>query len=393
MSVNVMNFEQAATLLTSLHEQATGQTAITPTDESGFVSMAQATLRAGYDPIINAISQMIGQTLIAVRPYGAKLMGLEKSAGEWGGIKRKINFIEGTPEDEQSYNLTDGSAIDQYVVKKPKILETHYYGRAIYSDIYTLGIEAQLKTAFTSSSEFGRFMSGLMQHFANQREQWLEDMRRGLVSNFIAAKYTADGGTGDMVVHLLTEYNAATGGSYTSTTIKDPANFAGFTRWLYARLNTLARLMSERSEKFQQRVNGKPIMRHTPAADLKVYMLAEYKDMIDAMGLAVTYNDNYLKTADTEGISFWQSIDDSDEIQITPAYVDSDLAIAAASPVTLTDVVGVMFDRDACGYHIYRDTLETSPYNARGSYYNMFPHVEVQLMNDITEKGIVLILD
>jgi len=391
MSVNVMNFEQAATLLTSLHQQATGQTAITPTDESGFVSMAQATLRAGYDPIINSISQMIGETLIAVRPYNAKLTGLEKTATEWGGIKRKINFIEGTPEDNKAYDLVDGASIDPFVVKKPKVLETHYYGRDMYSDIYTL-FDYQLDTAFSSSSEFARFISGLMQHFANQREQWLEDMRRGIVSNFIAAKYTADGGTGDMVVHLLTEYNAATGGSFTSTTIKDPANFAGFTRWLYARMNTLARMMSERSEKYQQRITGKPIMRHTPAADLKAYMLAEYKDMIDAMGLAVTYNDNYLKTADTEGISYWQSIDDADEIQVTPAYIDTDGAIAAASPVTLTDVVGVMFDRDACGYHIYRDKI-TAQRNERASYTNMFPLVEVQLMNDITEKGIVLILD
>ena len=391
MSVNVMNFEQAATLLTSLHAQATGQSGIVPTDESGFVSMAQATLRAGYDPIINAISQMIGETLVAVRPSNAKLAGLEKTGEQWGGIKRKINFIEGVPEDNKAYDLVDGASIDPFVVKKPKVLETHYYGRDMYSDIYTL-FDYQLETAFSSSSEFARWVSGLMQHFANQREQWLEDMRRALISNFIAAKYTADGGTGDMVVHLLTEYNAATGGSFTSTTIKDPANFAGFTRWLYARMNTLARMMSERSEKYQQRITGKPIMRHTPAADLKAYMLAEYKDMIDAMGLAVTYNDNYLKTADTEGISYWQSIDAADEIQVTPAYIDTDGAIAAASPVTLTDVVGVMFDRDACGYHIYRDKI-TAQRNERASYTNMFPLVEVQLMNDITEKGIVLVLD
>ena len=67
-------------------------------------------------------------------------------------------------------------------------------------------------------------------------------------------------------------------------------------------------------------------------------------------------------------------------------------ASSSASPVTLTDVVGVMFDRDACGYHIYRDKI-TAQRNERASYTNMFPLVEVQLMNDITEKGIVLVLD
>lgn len=391
MSVNVMDFEQAATLLTSLHEQSTGQTAITPTDESGFISMAQSTLRTGYETIMNSLSQMFGETLVAVRPYNAKLGGLEKDGSQWGAIKRKINFIEGTPEDNKAYDLVDGQSIDPYVVKKPKVLETHYYGRTMWSDTLTI-FDYQIDAAFSGSGEFANWISGLMQHWANQREQWFEDMRRALVCNFAAAKYTADGGSGDMVVHLLTEYNAATGGSYTAITIKDPANFAAFTRWAYARINTLARMMSERSEKFQQRVTGKPIMRHTQAADLKCYLLAELKDQIDAMALSVTYNENYLRIADNEGVSFWQSIESPDQIQVTPAYVDSDLAIAAASPVTLSGVVGVLFDRDACGYHIYRDKMSAQR-NEKADYTNQFAKVEVQLMNDITEKGVVLMLD
>lgn len=389
MSVNVMNFEQAAQLLTTLHEQATGQTALTPTDESSFISMAQATIRAGLDPVMNSLSVMVGETLVAVRPYEGKLTGLEKSAGEWGGIKRKINFIEGTPEENKAYDLEDGTSVDPFAIKKAKVLETHYYGRDIWSDVYTIP-DYQLETAFSSSAEFANFISGLMQHFDNQRVQWFEDMRRALISNFIAAKYTSGG---DQVVHLLTEYNAATGGSYDATTIKDPANFAAFTRWLYARINTLARMMSERSEKFQQRITGKPILRHTPAADLKCYLLAEVKDQIDAMALSVTFNENYLRLSDNQGVSFWQSIDSPASISVTPAYVDSDLKIADASPVVLDGiVVGVLFDRDACGYTIYRDRMGVMR-NERASYTNYFPLCEAQYMCDISEKGIVLLLD
>lgn len=391
MSVNVMNFEQSAQFLATLHGQATGQTGLTPTNESEFVSMAQATFRAGTDPIMNSLSQLMNETFIAVRPYDAKLAGLEMNGQQWGGIKRKINYIEGTPEDNQAYNLVDGQSIDPFTVKKPKVLETHYYGRDIYSDRLTIP-DYQLETAFSSSAEFGRFISGLMQHWANQREQWFEDMRRALLSNFIAAKVTANGNNGDMVVHLLTEYNAATGGSYTAITIKDPANFAAFTRWLYARMNTLARMMNERSEKFQLRVTGKPIMRHTPAADLKAYILAEFKDQIDAMALSTTYNDSYLRMADNEGISYFQAIESPASISVTPAYVDANLAIAEAQPVTLNNVVGVLFDRDACGYHIYRDKMSAQR-NEAADYTNQFAKVEVQLMNDITEKGVVLLLD
>lgn len=396
MSVNLMTKEQAATLLASLHDQVTGQTSIAPTDLSGFISMAQSTLRAGLDPVLNALSQMVGRTIIAVRPYDEKFSGLEFTNEAFGAIKRKVNYVEGAPEDEQSYQLVNGSAIDDWVVKKPEVLETHYYGSAIYSDTLTI-FTTQLRGAFTSPEALGEFMSGLMTHFSNERKQWLEDMKRGILSNFIAAKYTSATAVGsvstDQVVHLLTEYNAASGLSLTSTTVYQPANFAPFIRWCYARINTLARLMSERSEKFQQRITGKPIMRHTRPQDLRAYILAPFMDQIEAMTLSDTYNTNYLKMVDREAVSFWQAIDNPDEIQVTPAFVDGDLVIDTANAVTLSGVVGVLFDRDACGYNIIRDDLETSAYNAHGSYYNLVPHVDVQLMNDISEKGVVLMLD
>lgn len=396
MSVNLMSIEQANLLLASLHEQATGQTAVAPTDLSGFVSMAQETLRAGYDPIINSLSQMVGRTIIAVRPYRAKFKGLELTAQRWGGITRKVNYIEGAPEEEKSYELVDGAAIDQYVVKKPKVLETHYYGRDVYSDTYTI-FTTQLDTAFTSPEALGEFFSGLMMHFSNQREQWLEEMKRSILCNFIAAKYTSAEAVGsvstDQVVHLLTEYNTESGQNLSAADIYLPANFRPFIQWVYARINTIARLMSERSEKFQQRVTGKPIMRHTDASDLKMYILAPLMDQIDAMAMANTYHNDMLKMVDREAVSYWQAIDSPDEIQVIPAFVDGDLAIATANAVTLSGVVGVLFDRDACGYNIFKDTMSTSPFNARGEYYNIFPHVEVQLQNDITEKGVVLMLD
>lgn len=396
MSVNLMSVEQAYQLLNSLHEQATGQTSLAPTDLSGFVSMAQATLRAGYDPIINALSQMVGRTIVAVRPYSAKFKGLELTNQRWGGITRKINFIEGEAEEEKAYDLQDGYAIDQYVVKKPKVLETHYYGRDVYSDTYTI-FTTQIDTAMQGPEQLGEFFSGLMMHFSNQREQWLEDMKRSILANFIAAKYTSATEAGsvstDQVVHLLTEYNAASNQNLSATDIYLPANFRPFIQWVYARINTIARLMSARSEKFQQRVTGKPILRHTRPEDLKMYILAPLMDQIDAMAMSNTYHNDMLKMVDREAVDFWQEIDSPDEVSVTPAYVDGDLALATANAVALTDVVGVLFDRDACGYNIYKDTMSTSPYNARGEYYNIFPHVELQLQNDITEKGVVLLLD
>lgn len=390
MSVNNMSIEQAYTLVNAIHAQATGNTTLTATDTASFTSVAQATLAAGYEPVLNAITQVLNKTLIAVRPYSRKFAGLEVSGDRWGAITRKINFADRGAEADATFALVDGSSIDQYEVKKADILETRYLGSNVYQGHYTI-YTRQLDVAFSSAEEFGRFMSGLMTHFSNEREQWLENLSRTLVANFIGAEIQIN--NTESVVHLLTEYNAATGGSYTGTTIKQPANWKPFLQWVYARVAGITRLMSERSSLFQQKITGKAIVRHTPLEDQKVYFLADFMDAMDAQVLADTYHDNYLKYADVEKVSFWQAIDSPDEISVDPCvYIDSSADVATAT-VAEDNIMGVIFDRDACGYNIYQNDLQTSPYNAAGQYYNIFSHVRVQTQNDLTEKGCVLLLD
>ena len=389
MAVNSMTKEQAYTLINAIHAQATGVSSLTATDTSDFVSVAQATLAAGYENTLNAITQVIQRSIIAVRPYDAKFTGLEMTAETWGGIIRKLNFIDRGAEADPTHATVDGVAVDQFVVRKPIVLETRYVGSDTYMGSYTI-YRVQLETAFQNEANFGSFMTGLMTHFLNERTQWLEELKRTIVCNAIAGIVDA-GGT---VIHLLTEYNTDTGLSLSATDVMQPANFKPFMQWAYARVSELSRLMSERSELFQLQITGYPIMRHTPVQDQRVYMDAKFLDQMDAMVLADTYHDNFLRYADVEGVSYWQAIDTPRSVSVKPVYIDSSGAVNVASGnVAVNDVVGIMFDRDALGYNIYHDSLDASPYNAKGQYYNIFAHMDVQMQNDFTEKMIVLKLD
>ncbi len=390
MAVNSMTKEQAYTLIAALHQQATGTAVLTPTNLSDFISVAQSTLAAGYEQTLNAITQVIQKTIIAVRPYDAKFSGLEMTAETWGGIIRKLNFADRGPEADPTHATVDGVAVDQFVVRKPVLLETHYVGSDVYMGSYTIYRE-QLKTAFENEGNFGEFMTGLMTHFLNERTQWLENLKRSILSNAIGA--VADINNTESNIHLLTEYNAATGLSLTATTVMQPANYPAFMKWVYARVSEVSRMMAERSELFQQKITGYDINRHTPVRDQRVYMEASLLDGMDAMVLADTYHDNFLRYADVEAVSFWQSIKAPRSVSVTPVYVDSAGAVKVGNAVAETAVVGIMFDRDAMGYNLYNDVLETSPYNAKGQYYNIFAHMDVQLQLDVTEKIAVFYLD
>lgn len=392
MAVNNMSIEQAYRLVAELHEQATGQKVIAPVSLTDFISVAQSTLAAGYEPVLNALSQVIGRTLVAVRPYSRKFAGLEYSSERWGGITRKISFIDTDPVSNPSFELTDGVSYDPFVVRKPKVLETRFVGSLVYQDHVTI-FRNQLDLAFSGPEELARFVSGLTLAISNKREQWLEELSRSALCNFIGAKAIVNSGAD--VLHLLTEYNTVTGASpaFTATTIRQPANWGPFVRWAYGRIAEVSQKMTERSVLFQAPITGAAISRHTPVADQKIYILDEILGSIKAEVLSTTYNPDFLSLADVEGVGYWQDIKNPDEIQVTPVYMDSTGAVANGTAQTLSAVIGVMFDRDAIGYNIYQDTLDMSPFDPKGGYWNEFQNVRVRYQNDLTEKGVVLCLD
>jgi len=392
MSVNTMDINDVYQVLNDLHEQATGQKAIAPTDTASFVSMANTTLQAGTDVVFNALMQMVSRTIFSIRPYSRKFGGLERSAEEWGAIVRKISIADTPAEQDEAFfgdALVDGQSVDHYKIKKSNILEMRYYGSNAYQNRYTV-YEDQIKAAFTSPAQFGSFLTLQTQNASDKWEQWLEELTRGLLANTIGAKVQLNNG----VIHLLTEYNTATGLSLTATTVYQPDNFAPFMRWVYARVKTIARLMSNRSNLFQVEVTGKPIMRHTDARDLKMYMTSSAMDQMETQVMATTFNDNYLQMADREYVDYWQNIESPNQISVTPSWINAAGAVQTAeAAVTANNIFGVLFDRDAMAYNHYLDRTAVTPLNAAGLYYNVFQHSRVQFMSDLTEKAVILLLD
>lgn len=405
MSVNTLNFEQVSTVLTSIVKQATGQTLLTPTDTGSFVSVAQVALRADRDAVMQAIGNVIGRTIFAVRPYSAKMTGLMMDTFRWGNVMRKLSIADKDWQDDPAYEWPalwdagqtppsgDGQSIDPWTIKKPDILQTNFYGSSVYFDEMTI-FEDQLETAFQGPEQLASFLGLIMTNLSDRMEQSNEGLRRGLVANAIAS--VIDEGQTDRVVHLLTEYNTAIGASpaLTKQDIMNPSNFAPFMKWVYSRVAAVSALMTERSLKFQTIIATKPVMRHTPYQDQRVYMYAPARFDIDARVLADTFHDNYLRYADVETVNYWQSIDSPDSINITPAYTDTaGVLYSPTTPVTQTDVFGIIFDRDCMGMTTLDNRVLSTPLNSKGLYRNMHLHSKRRVVQDLTEKCVVFLLD
>lgn len=389
MSVNNMSFEQSAALLNAVHEQVTGQTQAAPIDESSFVSVATTMRKAGYDPIIAAIGQVVGRTIFSQRAYYGKFKSIMMDNQQWGSVTRKLAVVDKDFEDSAEFMLVDGEAIDHYKVNKPEILQTNFYGSNVFQKSLTT-FRDQLDNAMRSSAEWGSFLAMVAQNMADMIEQNNETMKRMTLANFVGGKIAADNG----VIHLLTEYKEATGLDLDATTVMQPANYPAFIQWVYARIEQLSNLMTERSQKFQINVEGKAIQRHTPRADQRVYLNSLALAEINARVLADTYHENFLRFATTEGVNYWQAIDNPYSLSVVPSYMDTTgEIITATEPVETDCLFGVIFDRDALGLTIFNQVTATTPMNARGLYFNTWYSWQIRWFNDFSEKGIVLLLD
>lgn len=404
--MNDMTISQAATILGEVVEQATGQKGIADiaTPEQ-FVSVAQTALKTGYDPIINALSQIWSRSIYDVRDYTSPMTSLEMDLSRYGNALRKISPIAAKMQDDQrfiwpvAYDATgrdtnalgNGESVDMYKISKQEVLQTNFYGTAVYQQRYTT-FKDQFDVAMSSADEFMRFNAMNMTERNNDKESYREAVARGMQANFIAA--IIDEGQTSRVVHLLTEYNTETGLSLTAQSVYQPDNFAPFMRWVYARLNVIARFMGERSQLYQTVINAKPVLRHTRGSDLRVALYSKAYEQMRTMALSTTFHDDYLKLAKFEGVNFWQSIETPDSVSITPVYTSTTGAVKKASEaVVQAGIFGIMHDRDALGYCYTNKWSATTPLNIDGGYWNTAEHATIKTIQDNTEKAVVLLLD
>lgn len=386
---NALTQNQLYTVLNSIAAQATGNAGLTATDTSSFVSVADVTLKSGYDNVISAISQVLSRTIFSNRPYTRKFRSLETDRITFGNHVRKLAIADKDWESDERLPLTEGESVDMFRVSKPNILQTNFYGQEVYQRHYTL-FKDQLDVAFSNETEFARFVAMVVQNCSDIIEQAHESLSRYTVVNAIAGIIALNNSS--QIVHLLTEYNTLTGLSLDAQSVYEPDNFKAFIQWAYARMATVSDLLTERSEIFHNNISGKAIKRHTPKEMQRAYIYAPTRNMIDSMVYANTFNDRYLRGVEAESVSFWQSIKDPTKINVKCGYTDN-TGVPATDTVTEDNIFALIFDREMMGMTVVNQWSAVTPFNAAGGYSNTYFHFTDRYYNDNFENAVLFLLD
>ena len=369
-----MTTEQIYTVVNSAASQALGTGAIAAIDTASFVSLGNAVLSSSVntEAFLNTLAQRIGRTIISYREYKNKLRNLVLNDFEYGAILQKIKIAMPTAEEDESYDLTDGQSVDHYKVSKPVVTQKLFVTRTPYQFKITIQRE-HLKEAFLSEPAMGGFLAAVFGEVRNAIEYALENLGRGCYANYI----TEVAGT-SREIKLVTEFNSL-GGSVTAATALSNKDFLNYA---FRRINEHIDYFQDMSTLF----NDGSATRHTPKADIRIKLLSQF---VRAAETVTQYAAFHNSLVDVDGVydpvSYWQSAQSRAQVIAKKASDDES--------TTVSNIVGVMHDRDALGIYQINETVATTPINAAGLYYNQYYHERQLWFNDLSENFVIFTLN
>ena len=369
-----MNTNQIYTIVNSIVDQAIGDSGIVATDTQGLVSLGNVVLDSSTntEAFLNTLAQRIGRTIYRFRAYNNKFNDMIVSDMEWGAILQKIRVEMPVAESDEMYGLTDGVAVDHYVVAKPKAHQKLFVTRTPYQFKVTIQRET-LKEAFLSAEAMGAFIALVFGEVRNAIELSLENLGRLTMCAAISET------TASQTIDLVTDYNAETGSSLTAATARHSADFL---RYAIYRINNVVDMMQDMSVLYCDGV----LPTFTDLENMRVKVLSKFQRRLETMVDYAAFHEQFTKIdKQYTTVNFWQAEQDPDEINIKKP--------SDGSAYNETNIVAVIHDRDAFGIHQIDETVLTTPINAAGAYYNQYWHEKQGRFVDTAENLVVFTLN
>ena len=377
-----MDMNQVATIVNALSQQYMGETAVANADLSNVVDIGAAVFDLNsVDHYVHDLIDQIGKVVFVNRAYRGKTPSLVMDAWEYGAVLEKITYDE-YPEAQQndSWELTNGTSYDPNVFYKPSVSAKFFQKRNTF-DIPMSFAQRQVKSAFQSASQLNAFFSMIENVIQNSMTIKIDQLAQGAINNMIAL--TVKDSNANRAVNLLTLYNAAhSDDTITAAQAVTHPEFLRFAAYIM-------KLYSERIQRMSKLFNVGSKERFTPSDRLHVILLSEFAAGAEAYLYSDTYHDQFVHLAKAETVPYWQGsgltydFGSTSKIIVTP-----NTGAETESPITVSGILGVMFDRDAVGV-ANLDRRVTTNWNARAEFYNNWYKFDAGYYNDPNENFIV----
>ena len=400
-----MTTNQIYTIVNEVNAEAFGSEAIDVIDNQGLISLGDTVLSSttNTEAFLNTLVQRIGRTIISFRQYRNQLADMVVNDFEYGAILQKIRVHLTEAETDPAYGLTDGYSVDPWTVNKPNVEQKLFVTRTPYMFHVTIA-RKQLKEAFLSESGMGAFIGAVFGQVRNSIEVSLENLGRLCIANMMAEFTPFTPSVGDDTpattlnheVKLCTLYNTARGyhgvipGEGGAADTPASAGYVDADTCLFDDdfLRFAVKTMKSYSDNFTDMstlYNDGEIETFTPREEQRLKVLSSFERALETVVQYSAFNEEMVRLNAFATLNFWQSAQTADTVKVERA--------SDGVAVTIQNVVGVLYDRDALGIYKRDEDVLTTPVNAKGLYYNTFYHQLELWFNDTSENFVFFTLN
>lgn len=374
---NYVNNEVYA-IVNEVHQEATGAKAVAVIDTQSFVDYGNVVLASNdqTETFMSTLMLQMARMYTTFRPYESSLRDLIVTGEEWGAIYQKIDAEVGDFVADDTYELTDGQSVDQYVVRKPTATQKLFVKKSPYQNYVTISRQA-LKDAFRSEGDFAKFVSLVFGKMRTKLDFALENLARLAIANYIGTLAVQSA----QEIPLVTNYNAATGSSLTAAT-------APFDKDFQAYAVGEIELVSKRMRNLSTAYNLEGAERHTPTGEQRLLVLDEFQTRLQTVLQYQAFHEQLVSLREFIEVPYWQGESARSTIKVTVDDGDG-----GTTDVTVENIIACVFDRFALGTFRSDEETLTTPVNARARYYNTFHFAEQLWYNDVSENFIYFTLN
>ena len=386
-----MKVNQIYSLINSVSLQTFGENAPTATDLTGLISMGETiNSSTDKDKFFNKLVDRIGRTILRTLDLSVKFPKIMYDAFEFGAVLQKITVEPMSAVSSEPWKIgTDNPYTpNQFAITKASVRQSLFSGINVWS-VKTTIPDSILKTAFTNESEMGALINGIIDSMEKSMVVQISEMNRMAVNNFIATK-CSEGGAG--VVHLASEFNDDFG--LTGDDAVTVANYEfnkDFWRYTSMKMGQYLRYLSNPTTMFN--IDG--VVRETQRDNLHVFLLSNAVASFDSYLSSDVYHNELVSLPNFERVDFWQSMTNGTiPNSASASTINVKLANSAENddPVLVQGVIGAFIDRNAIGTTAY-NVRTTTDRNNDGEYTNYSHKCDIGYFNDMSENGVIFVVD
>lgn len=383
-----MQITQVYDLVNQTTQEVLGSETVVNEDLSNLVDIGDSVINAkAIENFTRTLVDHIGKVIFVNRKYSGSAPNVLMDGWEYGSILEKIASEMPEATENESWELEDGQSYDPNIFYKPKV-SAKFFNKRVTFEIDRSFTERQVKSAFSSATQMNAFLSMLENEVDKSLTVKIDSLVMRTINNMTAQTINASGGT--RVVNLLTLFNTAYASSLTSPLTAAEAIYTPeFIRFASFEMGKYIKRLSRMSTLFN--IGG--MHRFTPADKLHIVLLDEFMQASKIFLQSDTFHDELVALPNAESVPFWQgsgtgyAYGDTSKIDVT---IEDASADSGKTRVQQSNVLGVMFDRDALGV-ANLDRRVTTHYNPKAEFFNNFYKFDAGYFNDANENFVVFV--